>query len=173
MSETEEKMERITILGPSGSGKSTLARELGHILKVPVVHLDTLFFKPNWEEIPKLEFLKKVETIISTEENWIIEGNYTITWDVRFQHSTSILFLDYPRRIYFWRVIKRLIMYRGKTRPDAAVGCVEKLDFEFLKFVWSYPKRRKETISRLEKEQGNILIFKSPKETAKFIQQLK
>ncbi|SQC65358.1 topology modulation protein [Listeria fleischmannii subsp. fleischmannii] len=85
-------MERITILGPSGSGKSTLARELGHILKVPVVHLDTLFFKPNWEEIPKLELLKKVENIISTEENWIIEGNYTITWDARFQHSTSIYF---------------------------------------------------------------------------------
>ena len=41
-------MQRIIIIGCGGAGKSTLARKLGEVLDLPVVHLDQLFWKPNW-----------------------------------------------------------------------------------------------------------------------------
>ena len=44
-------MTKITIIGPSGSGKSTLAKQLGDFYEVPVIHLDSLYFNPNWQEI--------------------------------------------------------------------------------------------------------------------------
>ena len=31
-------------------------------------------------------------------------------------------------------------IYRGKTRPDMAVGCKEKMDMEFAKWVWRFPQ---------------------------------
>ncbi len=168
-----KNMYRINIIGPSGSGKSTLAREIGLKLGIPVIHLDTLFFKPNWEPVPKEEFLKHIEKIITLEENWIIEGNYSDTWETRFPPSNCIIFLDYPRHIYFFRALKRLTQYYGKTRPDSAAGCPERLDFEFLKFVWDFPKRRSELLRKLNEEKTPVHIFKSPKETTDFLKNIK
>ena len=49
-------MERILIIGCSGSGKTTLARKLGEKLKLPVVHLDRLWWTGNWENVTREEF---------------------------------------------------------------------------------------------------------------------
>ena len=42
-------MKKIVLIGSGGSGKSTLAKQLSHALGIPVYHLDTLFWKPNWK----------------------------------------------------------------------------------------------------------------------------
>lgn len=48
-------MKKIMLIGSGGAGKSTLARKLGVKLGIDVYHLDTLFWKPNWESVPKDE----------------------------------------------------------------------------------------------------------------------
>ena len=48
-------MKKIILIGSGGSGKSTLAKQLGNKLNIKVHHLDTLFWKPNWEGVPKEE----------------------------------------------------------------------------------------------------------------------
>ena len=40
---------KIAVLGYSGAGKSTLARMLGEYYNIPVLHLDTVQFLPNWK----------------------------------------------------------------------------------------------------------------------------
>jgi adenylate kinase family enzyme len=40
-------MDRIAIVGRSGGGKSSLARKLAGKLKLPIVTLDVLFWRPG------------------------------------------------------------------------------------------------------------------------------
>ncbi len=137
-------MKRIVIIGSGGSGKSVLARELGDILGIPVVHLDAVYWRPGWMEPPKEEWHNKVAEL-TRGDCWIIDGNYGGTMEVRFQAADTIVFLDLPRILCLWRVIKRRFQYLGRQRPDMAPGCPEKVDWMFLKWIWRYP-----TIQRLE-----------------------
>ena len=39
---------KILVLGFSGSGKSTLARNLSNHYNLPLLHIDSIHFLPNW-----------------------------------------------------------------------------------------------------------------------------
>jgi len=134
-------MQRIVILGNAGSGKSTLARTLGIRLGLPVVHLDTLFWEPDWVEPDAEQFRARVNEAVAPAA-WICEGNYARrTFDLRLPRADLIIWLDTPRLTCFTRVILRGLMNR--PRPDLAAGCTEKLDREFLtflNFVWNFDR---------------------------------
>lgn len=168
---------RINILGPCGSGKSTLARELSEILNIPQYHIDKLFFNPNWEEKPREELREAVRSITENNEEWIIDGNYTDTIPLRFKEATLIIILDYPKSVYFTRVLKRIVKNRGQVRPDMAPGCPERLDFDFLKYVWKYDKEKikplLDTICSNINEGTKVLHFKKPKQTKQFLSVIK
>ncbi|MEN2666614.1 hypothetical protein [Listeria aquatica] len=101
-------MVKLNIIGPPGSGKSTLARKLGKTVSLSPIHLDTLYFKPGWVEISKQELCEKVQLLITQHKEWIMEGNYMETWSKRFQEANLTVFLDLPRRIYFYRVLNEI-----------------------------------------------------------------
>jgi adenylate kinase family enzyme len=74
--------------------------------------------------------------------------------DIRIQAADTVIFLDFPRRVCLWRVAKRVIRYRSQTRPDMGEGCPEKIDLEFLRYIWGFRKREHEKIvQRLEEAQ--------------------
>ncbi|GIP18104.1 topology modulation protein [Paenibacillus montaniterrae] len=167
-------MKRIMIIGSGGAGKSTLAKQLGEALQLPVHHLDAYFWKPGWTPTPDEEWDSVQENLV-LEEQWIIDGNYGRTLDIRMNRADVIILLDFPRWITVYRVIKRRIMYHGKTRPDLNEGCPESLDFEFLKWVWTF---RKTKIPGILQKLANyndkhIMILKSPREARKFINEAK
>ncbi|MCO6018521.1 MULTISPECIES: topology modulation protein [Carnobacterium] len=166
-------MTKITIIGPSGSGKSTLAKQLGDFYEVPVIHLDSLYFNPNWQEIGKTALLEKVTPLIHSTQHWIIEGNYSITWPIRFNNSDTIIFLDFSRFVYIRRILKRSFIYHGKVRPDMADGCPERFNLDFLRFAWNYPTRRKETLKQLAHiPKEKILTFHHPTELKHYLASL-
>lgn len=64
-------------------------------------------------------------------------------------------------------------MYRGKSRPDMAEGCEEKVDWEFVKFVWTYPKKKRpEVYEMLERSKAEVLVLKSPREVESWLAML-
>lgn len=167
-------MKKIMIVGSEGAGKSTLARKLNEIMGIKLFHLDRLFWKPDWECISKEELGAKIRSII-TLESWIIDGNYSSTMEMRLKEADTIIFLDFPLWLCLWGVIKRKFMYEGKTRPDITEGCKEKLDWEFIKWILTFPlKKRKSIHEKIKKysEGRNIFIFKNRKEVKEFIKML-
>jgi adenylate kinase family enzyme len=133
-------MRKVLVIGSGGAGKSTFARRLGARLKIKVIHLDSLYWRPGWAETPKAEWLKCVEELLK-EESWIMDGNYSGTLELRLESCDTVIFLDLPRSVCLWRVVKRLLQYRNRSRPDMADECPEKLNLEFLRWVWGYPRR--------------------------------
>jgi adenylate kinase family enzyme len=132
-------VNRIAIIGPSGAGKSTLAVRLGEITGLPVFHLDAAYWKPNWTPTETSEW-PAIVSEMAAREQWIIDGNFHATMEVRLKSADLIIYLDFPRRVCLWRVLKRWLHYMGQTRPDMGPGCREQMDWEFLKWVWRFPK---------------------------------
>ncbi|PPA70625.1 DNA topology modulation protein [Jeotgalibacillus proteolyticus] len=167
-------MRKIIIIGSGGAGKSTLSKKLGKKLGLPVFHLDAFFWNPGWEQTPKDTFIEMADEMINNPE-WIIDGNYGSTLEPRMEAADTIILLNYSRYICVGRALKRRIMYHNKTRPDMAEGCEEKIDLEFLKWIWKFPKEKTPLIfEKLERfsSDKNIIIHSSPKQTEKWLSSL-
>lgn len=165
-----KQMERIVIIGCGGSGKSTLAKQLGKKLKLPVVHLDQIYWKENWQHISDEE-LDQLLTEAANQPKWIIDGNYNRTISTRLEHCDTIIYLDYSRFTCLRGVLKRIITTYGRVRSDMGEGCPERFDLEFLKWVWDFNKKHRkkyhEMLSALEDK--TVLIFHSRKECSAFL----
>ena len=169
-------MKRIAILGCCGAGKSTLASKLGHRLNIPVIHLDAHYWLPGWVESDETEWRIKQKSLLESDR-WITDGNYSRTLDLRIQAADTIIYLDFPRYLCLWRIFKRYFgarslasyadagshqQYRGTTRPDMAQGCPERLNWDFLVYVWQFRvKQRKTIFSKLEllKDEKTIMVL--------------
>jgi len=167
-------MRRILIVGSSGAGKSTLAVEMGRRLGLPVIHLDRLFWKPGWVMRSRDEFDGLLADALDVPE-WIIDGNYKHSMDIRLQAADTMIWLDFPRWLCIWRVIARRLRHRGRTRADMGSDCPEKIDSEFLRYIWCFPRRGRPEILRNIGEHGSgkhIIILTTPREVAAFLASL-
>ena len=115
-------MKRIMVLGVSaGAGKSTLARQMGEALDIDVFHLDRFFWKPGWFEASEEEFAAKQQEVVQRAA-WIIEGNYSGTYDLRAERADTIVYVELPLHICLYRVVSRWWHNRGQTRDDIGRG---------------------------------------------------
>jgi adenylate kinase family enzyme len=164
-------MKRVLILGPSGSGKSTLCERVGRRLNLPIIHLDRYYWNPGWLETEHDEWKQKVRHLISGD-SWVMDGNYTSTLVMRSGRADTIIFIDIPRRLSYLRVLLRFLRYRGNSRPDLAEDCPEKIDRDFLEWIWHYPSTRRPAILRFLKRlesSKNIIVLKGQHEIERFV----
>ena len=162
---------RISIIGGSGTGKSTLCEILAKKLKLPAIHLDAINFNENWVEIDKKE-RDKIISAKAKEEKWIIDGNYNKTLKERFDNADLIIWLDYSTYMQLKGVLKRFLKTRNRERPEIP-GCKERLDFNFIKYVITYNKKKRPEIIEILKEvsKDKVLIFKKQKDLNRWIKE--
>lgn len=148
------------VIGVSaGAGKSTFARKLSDILQINVHHLDTMYWEPGWVEAAFEDFKSRQQEVINQQE-WIIEGNYRNTFEMRVEKADTIIYIEKPLTVCLYRVMKRWLTNIGKDRPDRAVGCNEKIDMAFIKFICStYFQRKKKMRQQLKKLKSSKQVF--------------
>ncbi len=152
------------IIGPCGAGKSTASARISELFGLPVFHMDKLNWKPGWVESSSEELRTKVAAV-AAQDQWLIEGNYGGTLELRLPRADAVIYLDYPITLCLYRIVKRYVPHRGQTRPDMGDGCRERLGLAFLWYVarWnSGPRLRTE--AKLSGHQDKIIRLHHPRE---------
>lgn len=161
------------IFGIPGSGKSTFALKLSRLLNAPLFHIDKYFFVSGWEERNYEEFLQIQKGLVN-QDSWIIDGNATRSFDIRFSRADTVIYFHFNRILCLWRIFKRLIRKHPHI-SDRAEGCTEKLHFHLIKYLWSFPQRVKQSIEdlRLKYPEAKFYEFQNDRQAYFFLTTLK
>lgn len=165
---------KISIIGYSGSGKSTLAKYLSKKYHLSLLHIDSIYFSSNWIERRK-DYVENDLKSFLENTSWVIDGNYSsFSFEERMDSSDYIIYMNFNRFICLFRaIIKRYISNRGLVRDSVAVGCFEKMDLEFVKWILcdgrnsSNKKKYKKTINNYN---DKLIIIKNQKELDNFVE---
>ena len=136
------------IIGRSGAGKSTAAHDLHKKLKIPLFHLDKHFFVENWEQRDYQAFLSIQQSFVE-EPCWIIDGNSTKSYEMRYSQADMCLYFNFPRTICYWRVFKRLL-HKNPHIDDRALNCQETVRWSLLTYMWGFEKRVSKLLAKLK-----------------------
>ncbi len=153
-------MKRVMIIGCPGSGKSTFARALAQKSGLPLYHLDMMYWNPDRTTKPKEGFRAELRRTVSLPE-WIIDGNYGSTLELRMEACDTVIFLDYPFEVCLSGIADR----RGKPRTD--IPWIEtETDEEFIEFIKNYNRDSRPRVLELFEKypDKNIVVFKSRNE---------
>jgi adenylate kinase family enzyme len=162
-------VKRILVIGCSGSGKTTLARWLALRLNLPLVVLDRVYWGPGWIQPPDEEWRKTVRTL-ADRDAWVMDGTYHATLSDRLPSADAVVWLDFGRWRCLWRVVWRSIMQMGSVRSDMAEGCPERLDMEFLRYVWHFNDQTRPRIGAALEHARHplVVVLRSPAEVSRF-----
>ena len=161
-------------MAPAGRGNLLWRRQIGAKTGLPVIHLDVVYWHEGWTEMPKDVWERTVRELTRQPE-WITDGNYGGTMELRLAAADMVVFLDLPPLVCVWRVVRRWRQYRHESRPDMAPGCPEKLDWVFLRWIWNYRRdRRPDILKRMNKyAKGRRLVqLQSSWQVRRFLQTL-
>lgn len=163
-------MKKVIVIGCPGSGKTTFAEKLNEHTGLPLYYLDAIWHKPDKTHISREEFDQRISEIFETSE-WIIDGNYNRTIEMRLKQCDTVFLFDLPTEVCLQGAAERL----GKGRYD--LPWIEKeLSSEFAEFIKDFPVNSLPKIYGLiEKYKTNkqVFIFKSRTDVDEFIENLR
>ena len=161
-------MKKVIVIGCPGSGKSVFSRQLHAITGLPLYPLDLIRWRADKTFLPKEQMVEEVRKIVATDE-WIIDGNYGATMELRMAFCDTIIFLDYPTEVCYGGIMAR----RGTARPDMPwVEPVDEVDPEFVDSVLQYNAvNRPIVLERIQKyvDGREVYVFQGREEAAVFL----
>jgi len=103
-------MNKIAVFGKSGGGKSTFSKKLSLITGISLLPLDQIEYLDGGKKASEEQYLTHYNDVLNTE-SWIIEGFGTIeTFRERLKIADTLIYIDLPMRIHYWRVMKRFLL---------------------------------------------------------------
>lgn len=159
-------MKKVIVIGCPGSGKTTFAEKLHNLTGLQLFYLDAIWHKPDKTHISREEFDERILEIFSLEE-WIIDGNYSRTLEIRIAACDTVFLFDLPTEVCLAGAINRL----GKGRYD--MPWIDKeLDPTLKLSIENFKTEKLPKIYNLLDKYGQnkkIVIFKSHKEADDYL----
>ena len=146
---------RIIVLGCPGSGKSTFARALAARTGLPLIHLDSVWWRADGSHISRDEFDRALAELLAGEK-WIIDGDYSRTYEVRLRAADTVIFLDYPEDVCMAGIVGRV----GEERPDMP-WTESALDPELVAMAKNYARDNRPVLLDLLRRYADrqVLVF--------------
>lgn len=166
-------MKRIMIIGGNGAGKTTFAKILAQKLHLPLIHLDQLYWRDNWQVVPKDEF-NRLHLAEAEKPQWVLDGNMIDTIPVRLTYADTVIYLDYSGWVCVLGVLGRILRNLGKSRPDMGGNCPERFDPRFLKTAWNFNKKNRKHFYDMLKDAKDveIIILRNRRQADAFLHRL-
>ncbi len=168
-------MNRVVVSGTTGAGKTTLAAQLARRLGSDFIDLDDLHWGPDWT--PRPSFREDLDRATQADR-WVAAGNYTVTRDLTWGRADTIVWLDYPAPLVFWRLLRRTVR-RTWTKERLFAGNIETFRRTFLsresllvwffKTHWSKRGRYQEEFGRLTQQGTEVVHLRHPRETGRWM----
>jgi len=169
-------MTKIFIIGISGSGKTYLSNILSKKHKIPAFELDDIYFTKKYSKKNSKEKCKQIlNQLLKKHKNWIFEGIYT-TWTKKLIiQSDQIIWLNFPKNLLTFRIIKRRFQ-KQKHQRESFKELINLIKYQRnYKNIW---KTKKQSIynSHLELIKGyenKLIIIKTKKELQNYLNEIK
>ncbi|MBE0701313.1 MAG: DNA topology modulation protein FlaR [Acholeplasmataceae bacterium] len=165
---------KIQIVGYAASGKSTFAKKLQTHYQLPLLHIDTIFFSPNWVERNKTSVEQEIRVFMQ-QDRWIIDGLYRRLATERFDACDQLFIFDFNRFKCLYGAIARRFKYHKQQRDSIAKGCKEKLDFGFLWWILfsGRKKNSRNLIKRYKMDyKDKVVVFKNRRQIDRYLKSI-
>ncbi len=174
--------KRIIVVRTSGSGKTTLARQIAEKRKIKHIELDALHWDANWTPAPEEELKFRLENAMNAAgQSWTMDGNYRRMRELTWSQADTVIWLDYPRWLVYWRIISRTVkrvFLRQKlwnnNRESFAASFLSK--HSVIRWAFTTYDERKKLYSGIiesgEYPHITFLRFTSPQETEDWLNSL-
>lgn len=130
-------MNRVLVLGCSGSGKTTLTRKLAARIGADPIYLDQHHWQRGWVVPPRDQWHETLRSLIA-RERWVMDGTYDGTLHLRLPRADAIILFETNRLRCLWRVTARWLA--GQPRPELPEECPDKVDWEFVRYIWTFDR---------------------------------
>lgn len=162
-------MKKVIVIGCPGSGKTTFAERLNKRTGLPLYYLDAIWHKPDKTHITREDFDQSLSKILNTDE-WIIDGNYNRTIEIRLQRCDTVFLFDLPTEACLQGATERL----GTDRYD--LPWIEKeLSTTFKQSILDFPLNSLPRIYELIDKYNagkQITIFKSRNDVDNYLKSM-
>jgi len=162
---------KILVVGHSSSGKSTFAKRLAQHYQIPILHIDKVYFGPNWSRRDKDQVEHEVMDFMQ-QDQWLIDGLYRRYATDRFDACDQLFIFDFNRFKCLYGAIIRRIKYHNKNRDTIADGCKERLNLSFIWWILfnGRTKKSRDLLKHFkEKYKDKVVVFKNRKQINNYL----